>query len=84
MKEAPSSSETSVLRRATRRNIPEDVILHKLRVFENMNAEKNICTEEGWSDGRMEELYNVEVRDLYTSPNIIRIITSRRVRWVGM
>ena len=28
-------------------------------------------------------LHNEELNDLYTSPNIVRVIKSRRIRWVG-
>jgi hypothetical protein len=31
----------------------------------------------------MEKTANEELRDLYSSPSIIRIIKSRRMRWAG-
>jgi hypothetical protein len=31
----------------------------------------------------MEKIHNEELRDLYYSPSIIRIMTSRRMRWAG-
>jgi hypothetical protein len=30
----------------------------------------------------MEKLHNEELNDLYSSPNIVRVIKSRRMRWV--
>jgi hypothetical protein len=33
--------------------------------------------------GGWRKLYNVELHNLYSSPRIIRIIKSRRMRWAG-
>jgi hypothetical protein len=31
----------------------------------------------------MEKIHNEELNDLYSSPNIVRVIKSRKMRWVG-
>jgi hypothetical protein len=34
-------------------------------------------------DGSYRKLHNDELHDLYSSPNIVRVIKSRRMRWAG-
>ena len=33
--------------------------------------------------GELRKLHNEKLNDLYSSPNIVRVIKSRRIRWVG-
>jgi hypothetical protein len=55
---------------------------HKLRVFENrvlrIFGPKRDGVTGGWR-----KLHNEELHNLYSSPSIIRIIKSRRMRWAG-
>ena len=48
-------------------------------MFEN-GVEENIWTKEGRGNGGLEE-NNEELNDLYSSPNIVQVIKSRRMRW---
>jgi hypothetical protein len=55
---------------------------HRLRVFENRVLGKTFGPkreeDESWS-----KLHNDELHSLYSSPNIVRVIKSRRMRWAG-
>jgi hypothetical protein len=56
---------------------------HKLRVFENWVLRRIFGPKRDGGTGRWRKLYNEELHNLYSSPSIIRIIKSRRVRWAG-
>jgi hypothetical protein len=54
---------------------------HRLRVFENRVL--RIFGPKREEDGSWRKLHNDELHSLYSSPNIIRVIKSRRMRWAG-
>jgi len=53
----------------------------KLRVFENMVLRRIFGPRRDEVTGEWRRLHNVELNDLYCSPNIVRVIKSRRMRW---
>jgi hypothetical protein len=55
---------------------------HRLRVFQNRVLRK-IFGPKREEDGLWRKLYNDELHSLYSSPNIVTVIKSRRMRWAG-
>jgi hypothetical protein len=51
-------------------------------VFENRML-RRICGPKREEDGSWKKLHNDELHILYSSPNIVRVIKSRRMKWAG-
>jgi hypothetical protein len=54
----------------------------RLRVFEN-RVLRRIFGPKREEDGSWRKLHNDELHRLYSSPNTVRVIKSRRMRWAG-
>jgi hypothetical protein len=52
-------------------------------VFENRVLRRILGPKREEATGEWRRQHNEELTDLYSSPNIIRVIKSRRIRWLG-
>jgi hypothetical protein len=55
----------------------------KLRVFENRVLRRVFGPKWGEVTGEWRKLHNEKLNDLYSLPNIVRVVKSRRMRWAG-
>jgi hypothetical protein len=56
---------------------------HRLRVFENRVLRRIFGPKRDGLTGERRKFHNEELNDLYCSPNIVRVIKSRIMRWAG-
>ena len=54
-----------------------------MRVFENRILRRIFGPKRDEVTGEWRKLHNEELNDLYCSPNIFRVIKSRRIKWAG-
>ena len=55
----------------------------RLRVFENRMLRRVFGSKRDEVTGEWIKLHNEELSDLFPLPNIVRVVKSRRMRWVG-
>jgi hypothetical protein len=56
---------------------------HRLRVFENMVLRRIFGPKRDEVTGEWRKLHNEELHNLYSSPDVIKQVKSRRMRWAG-
>ena len=52
-------------------------------MFENRVLRRVFGPKRNEVTGEWRKLYNEELSDLYSLPNIVRVVKSRRMRWTG-
>jgi hypothetical protein len=55
----------------------------RLKVFENRVLRRVFEPRRDEVTGKWRKLHNEELSDLYSLPNIVRVVKSRRMRWAG-
>jgi hypothetical protein len=55
----------------------------RLKVFENWVLRRVFGPKRDEVSGEWRKLHNKDLNDLYSLPNIVRVVKSRRMRWTG-